>query len=104
MWALLCRQHGVPMGEFKAASDAHTVAEAGAMFGYPIMLKARRNAFDGRGNAVIRNAEGTAVSHAHTHRERERCVYVWEVSERDRCTCACMDRTDIPPPMQTIHA
>ena len=35
----------------------HSMEEAGEKFGYPLMVKSKRLAYDGRGNAVAKNKE-----------------------------------------------
>ena len=52
------RDHGVAVAPFVDAPNAAAVAAAAAEYGYPVMLKSRRMAYDGRGNAVVRSAEG----------------------------------------------
>ncbi|MBI3887477.1 ATP-grasp domain-containing protein, partial [Candidatus Microgenomates bacterium] len=42
-----------------ARQEIEKIAEK---FGYPMILKARFDAYDGRGNAVIRNAKGIEVA------------------------------------------
>jgi phosphoribosylaminoimidazole carboxylase len=54
------KAHGVPVPDFVACSDVEAVAAAGNVFGYPLMLKARRLAYDGRGNAVVSSADHCA--------------------------------------------
>lgn len=49
--------HGVPLPDFRPVEDmeaAHAVMEE---FGLPLMLKSRKNAYDGKGNAVVRSPE-----------------------------------------------
>mmetsp|Transcript_8081 Transcript_8081/g.25983 ORF Transcript_8081/g.25983 Transcript_8081/m.25983 type:complete len:602 (+) Transcript_8081:130-1935(+) len=58
---LLQKQHlagvqGVTLGEYADAPDAGAVAAAGAQWGFPLMLKARTLAYDGRGNEVVSSA------------------------------------------------
>lgn len=43
----------VPLGDFCEVSDAEQAQQAGKRFEYPLMLKSRRLAYDGRGNAVV---------------------------------------------------
>jgi phosphoribosylaminoimidazole carboxylase len=38
------------------------VLAAGERWGYPLMLKTRRLAYDGRGNAVVKNKEGVSAA------------------------------------------
>jgi 5-(carboxyamino)imidazole ribonucleotide synthase len=46
---------GLPIPEIRAADREQDVLDAIADLGLPIMLKARRNAYDGKGNATIRS-------------------------------------------------
>eukprot|EP00045_Choanoeca_perplexa_P008590 m.80614 g.80614 ORF g.80614 m.80614 type:complete len:560 (-) comp14555_c0_seq1:134-1813(-) len=50
-------QHNVALGEYREAQTAKDIEAIGKDFGYPLMLKAKRMAYDGRGNAVVK-AEG----------------------------------------------
>lgn len=50
------RAAGVPLPEFRDVPDAAAATAVGREFGYPLMLKSKRNAYDGRGNAVVRSA------------------------------------------------
>lgn len=45
---------GLPVMPLRAVSSAAEVAEAAREFGLPLLLKARRNAYDGKGNVTIR--------------------------------------------------
>ncbi|CAL9777186.1 unnamed protein product, partial [Musa acuminata subsp. burmannicoides] len=42
-------QHGIPLPDF--------MEKAGELFGYPLMIKSKRLAYDGRGNAVVHTKE-----------------------------------------------
>ena len=53
-----CRAKGVATSPFCEAQDARAVARAAAEYGYPVMVKSRRLAYDGRGNAVVRTQDG----------------------------------------------
>jgi 5-(carboxyamino)imidazole ribonucleotide synthase len=46
---------GLPIPEIRTADHMQDVLDAISGFGFPIMLKARRNAYDGKGNATIRS-------------------------------------------------
>jgi phosphoribosylaminoimidazole carboxylase len=48
---------GVPLGSFRAVESRADIEAAAAEWGYPLMLKARRLAYDGRGNAAVRSWE-----------------------------------------------
>src|SRR5579871_766844 len=47
----------IPVPAFRAVSSAENASEAGEVFGYPFILKARRLAYDGRGNYVVRSPD-----------------------------------------------
>ncbi|KAJ9063811.1 phosphoribosylaminoimidazole carboxylase ade2 [Entomophthora muscae] len=45
--------YNLPISEFKQVSNVASLAKAGGEWGYPLMLKAKALAYDGRGNFVI---------------------------------------------------
>lgn len=47
----------VPLGDFLEVADAQQAQQAGDLFGFPLMLKSRRLAYDGKGNAVVQSSE-----------------------------------------------
>lgn len=49
---------GLPVGEFMAVDELGDIVKAGDAFGYPFLLKARKGAYDGRGNAVVKSKDG----------------------------------------------
>lgn len=52
------QKHGIPLPDFvkvDAEAELHTIGEK---FGYPMMLKSRFGAYDGKGNAVVADAAG----------------------------------------------
>ncbi len=49
-------QAGVPVPRYRAVSSESDIAAAGQDFGWPIVLKTRRNGYDGKGNATLRSA------------------------------------------------
>ncbi|KAL3893773.1 MAG: hypothetical protein SGPRY_014006, partial [Prymnesium sp.] len=46
----------IPFGDFCDVPDMQALIAAGEKWGYPLMLKARKGAYDGRGNAVVSTA------------------------------------------------
>ena len=48
---------GVPLAAICALRSERDVADAAARFGFPLVVKSRRLAYDGRGNATARSAE-----------------------------------------------
>jgi phosphoribosylaminoimidazole carboxylase len=59
------RAAGVPLGDFVEVAAVEDVLRAAEAFGgFPLMLKSRCLAYDGRGNAVVRDAAGAAPAFA----------------------------------------
>lgn len=50
------RAAGLPTAEFRAVESPAEVAAAARELGWPLVLKKRRNAYDGKGNATVRTA------------------------------------------------
>ncbi|KAL9681781.1 hypothetical protein QQ045_013569 [Rhodiola kirilowii] len=48
-------RHGIPLPEFMQIDDLDSAKRAGHLFGYPLMIKSKRLAYDGRGNAVAKS-------------------------------------------------
>lgn len=51
---------GIPLPEFCDVPNLEAAYAAGREFGYPLMLKAKRLAYDGKGNAVAKTKEDVA--------------------------------------------
>jgi phosphoribosylaminoimidazole carboxylase len=51
--------HGIPLGAYQVAQSVEAIQKAAGDLGLPLMLKSRRGAYDGKGNAVLK-ASGTA--------------------------------------------
>lgn len=45
---------GIPIAKFREVKTKEDILKAGEIFGYPLLLKARFDAYDGRGNALIK--------------------------------------------------
>ena len=58
-------------------SDEGEAQDACVRFGFPLMLKSRRNAYDGRGNAVVRSQEGLAAAVEGTVRSPQHGTMAW---------------------------
>ncbi|OMO96233.1 hypothetical protein COLO4_15406 [Corchorus olitorius] len=50
-------QHDIPLPEFMEIDNLEGAKKAGGLFGYPLMIKSKRLAYDGRGNAVAKSEE-----------------------------------------------
>jgi len=74
---LLQKQHlkraagevSIPLGDFCEIPDVQAIHAAAAHWGYPLMLKARKGAYDGRGNAVVASAAEAAAAFAELSRD-----------------------------------
>jgi 5-(carboxyamino)imidazole ribonucleotide synthase len=51
------RDADVPLPDFAEVSTQEDILRAGEVWGWPLVLKARRNSYDGYGNATLRGAE-----------------------------------------------
>jgi 5-(carboxyamino)imidazole ribonucleotide synthase len=51
------REREVPVPDFRAVEDRDDLLDAGEAFGYPMMLKARRGGYDGRGNLPVQSPD-----------------------------------------------
>lgn len=47
--------HGIPVAEYREIKDAEAVKEVAKEFGYPLMLKSKTMAYDGKGNYVVKS-------------------------------------------------
>ncbi|XWS64726.1 hypothetical protein CRYUN_Cryun05aG0028600 [Craigia yunnanensis] len=50
-------RHAIPLPKFMEIDDLEGAKKAGDLFGYPLMIKSKRLAYDGRGNAVTKSEE-----------------------------------------------
>lgn len=50
-------RHAIPLPKFMQINDLEGAKKAGDLFGYPLMIKSRRLAYDGRGNAVAKSEQ-----------------------------------------------
>ncbi|MBU6389283.1 ATP-grasp domain-containing protein, partial [Patescibacteria group bacterium] len=55
------RDHGVPVPPFFAIKTRRDIEAAARQYGYPLLIKARFDGYDGRGNAILRSDEGINV-------------------------------------------
>lgn len=67
------QQHHIPVAPFRAVASANDIERAAQVLGYPLVLKAKRDAYDGRGNARIQGPQDIGVAMA---RLGERELYV----------------------------
>lgn len=51
----LLKENNIPIADFEDVSSMSEVENIALKFGYPFVLKAKRHAFDGRGNARVKN-------------------------------------------------
>ena len=66
---------GVVMGDFCDVPDAAALLAAGESWGYPIMLKARTLAYDGRGNLPVKAAKDVPAAFAELSRGGAMALY-----------------------------
>lgn len=55
------------MAQYMDTPTVEAARQAGETFGYPLMLKAKRLAYDGKGNAPVKNEVSTVAQPADDH-------------------------------------
>ena len=58
-------QAGLPLAAFCCVASPQEILEAGQAFGWPVVLKTRRNGYDGKGNFTIRSAADVRAGWEH---------------------------------------
>ena len=64
------QQHNIPCAPSRAINSIAEVEQAAEEFGYPLLLKSRFDAYDGRGNAVVRSPADIPAAFARLGGER----------------------------------
>jgi 5-(carboxyamino)imidazole ribonucleotide synthase len=67
---------GLPVADFRPVASPAEVVAAGRDFGWPLLLKARRNAYDGKGNVTVDSATEIDAAWARLGGEAGRGLYV----------------------------
>jgi len=67
---------GLPVPPFRPVSEAADLLSAGREFGWPLVLKARRLGYDGKGNATLGGAAEAADAVARLGRDDPEAIYV----------------------------
>jgi 5-(carboxyamino)imidazole ribonucleotide synthase len=67
---------GLPVPRFERVAGVAEVEPAGAKLGWPLLLKARRNAYDGKGNATVRSAAEAAAAWRQLGGDQGRALFV----------------------------
>jgi len=67
---------GIPVPDFEAVDSPEQVVQWGEAWGWPVVLKARRNGYDGRGNATVRSAKEADEAWKQLGGDRGRTLYV----------------------------
>jgi 5-(carboxyamino)imidazole ribonucleotide synthase len=69
---------GLPVPRFERVANLAELEAVGAKLGWPLLLKARRNAYDGKGNATLRSAAEAAAAWRKLGADRGRELFVEE--------------------------
>ncbi|HEX8997041.1 MAG TPA: 5-(carboxyamino)imidazole ribonucleotide synthase [Ktedonobacterales bacterium] len=103
----LARAAGIPTAEFASVDSVEDVTRAAEAWGWPLVLKGRRNSYDGYGNATLRGPEDIAPAF-----ERlgfpERALYVeaWAPFKRELAVIVARGRdgaTELYPTVETVQ-
>lgn len=99
---------GLPVPRFMAVSSPADIVTAGGTFGWPLLLKARRNAYDGKGNATVRSADEVDSAWAKLGGNAGRQLYVEEFCRFQKELAVMVTRgrrgeTAIYPVVETVQ-
>jgi 5-(carboxyamino)imidazole ribonucleotide synthase len=108
---LLQKQHmraaDVPVPEFAEVTDTDDILAAGERWGWPLVLKARRNGYDGYGNATLRGPEDIAAACARLGwPERTLLVEAWAPFTRELAVMVARGRDGacvVYPVVETVQ-
>lgn len=100
-------RHKIPLPEFMQIDDLECAKRAGDLFGYPLMVKSRRLAYDGRGNAVAKSEEDiSSAVNALGGYARELYVEKWAPFVKELAVIVVRERNDSTlcyAVVETIH-
>ena len=99
---------GVPVPPFCVVDSKADAEDAGARFGFPLMLKSRRGAYDGKGNAVARSAADLDAAAASLGGWRAGALYAegWAPFVKELAVMVGRDRAGATvafPVVETVH-
>ncbi|MBE2193453.1 MAG: 5-(carboxyamino)imidazole ribonucleotide synthase [Anaerolinea sp.] len=100
----LAGQH-LPLAPFFDTPNLESIQRAGRSFGYPLMLKTRRFAYDGRGNAVVRSESDIPAAFEQLGRN-DLYAEGWVAFKKELAVMVARSRggqTVAYPVVQTIH-
>ncbi|TQE02210.1 hypothetical protein C1H46_012211 [Malus baccata] len=100
-------KHDIPLPEFMQIDDLEGAKRAGDLFGYPLMIKSKRLAYDGRGNAVAKSEDELSSAVA-ALRGFDRGLYVekWAPFVKELAVIVARGRDNsivCYPVVETIH-
>uniref|UniRef100_A0A5B7BW77 phosphoribosylaminoimidazole carboxylase n=1 Tax=Davidia involucrata TaxID=16924 RepID=A0A5B7BW77_DAVIN len=100
-------RHAIPLPEFMQIDDLESAKRAGDLFGYPLMIKSKRLAYDGRGNAVAKSEEElSSAVNALGGYDRGLYVEKWAPFVKELAVIVARGRDDsilCYPVVETIH-
>lgn len=99
------QKNKIPTAEFLNVLSKNDIVNAGKLFGFPLMLKARYDAYDGRGNAIIKNEKDIDKG---LEKLKKRSLYVEKFIPFSKELAVMVARSikgkiKIYPTVQTIH-
>ena len=99
-------RHNIPVAPYRSIANPADIAQAGQDWGYPLVLKAKKDAYDGRGNARINHPEEIATA---LERLGDRELYIEKCLELDKELGIMIARnergeTSLFPVVEMIHA
>ena len=98
-------KHGISVAPFRAVESVTDIEDAVREWGYPLVLKARFGAYDGRGNALIKTVQDIATAY---FKLGEKNLYLEKFVpfEKELAVVAARTRSGeiaVYDPVETIH-
>lgn len=100
------RNAGIPVSDFALIETKDDIAKQGELFGYPFLLKARFDAYDGRGNAVVADESGIDFAYEKLSGNSSLYAEKFVPFEKELAVVACRDqhgKVITYPVVETIH-
>ncbi len=99
------QENKIPTAEFMEVTNESSIEKAAKKFGYPFLLKARTDAYDGRGNALVKNQNDIKLG---LEKLKGRNLYVEKFVPFVKEVAVVVARTPdgeiaTYPPVETIH-
>ena len=108
------QEAGLPLSPFRAIESREDIIEVAKEFNWPLVIKARRNGYDGKGNATVNNEseidaawdklDGDNRPKRVSWDEHQRHADIVRDHRRSRLVCVCEDHRQAGEPRNFVAA